>query len=150
MYLVEATRDLIDNFVMSDEDIKEQVASCNEYIFDNPSDYDVIIDNSNNVYALGGVTEYGTIWLLTSYLVKDLSIKDKQRFVKLIRKQIENYKKHNPTRQCFYNTVWNKNTGHIEFIKSCGGTLREDMAYETPINETFIPFIIPNEYYNGG
>lgn len=149
MYLIEATRELIDNFIMSDADQKEQVASCNEYVFENPSEYDAIIDD-DNVLALGGVTDFGTIWLLTSYHVKKLGVSKQRKFVKLIRKQIENYMRHNRHRAFLFNTVWEKNVDHIKFIESCGGFLLPEKAYKTPIGETFIPFIIPNSYHEGG
>ena len=149
MEILEATKELIDKFEMSEADFKEQVASGNQYVFERPQDYIVIVDN-DNVLGLGGLTDTGTIWLLTSHLVEKLSIKDKQKFVKLVRKQVENYKKHNKDRMYFVNSVWEHNTSHIKFVESCGGVFLYEKAYKTIIGETFIPFIIPNDYHEGG
>lgn len=151
MELREATQQDINNFIMSDADAKEQVASCNEYIFENPDEYDVIVDDDKKeVYALGGVATNGIIWLLTSHLVEGLKLRGKLEFVRLIKDQVQHYKKISPTQPFLYNTVWSKNKQHIKFIKACGGIMQWNRAYKTPIGEVFVPFIIPNEYYNGG
>ena len=149
MQLRIATQEDLDSFVLSTKDLLEQIASGNEYEFDNPEDYDVIVDDSNNVLALGGISVYGTIWLLTSDFVSKLPLTDKKEFIRLIRRQIENYKKHSKHRPFFYNTVWEKNEDHMKFIEACGGIFDYNNKYNSTMGEPFIPFVIPNEYYGG-
>lgn len=148
MKIVKSTNWLLELFEMSDEDKAELKATGNNFRLDMlDSRCDVLIDGSK-VLAVGGFTDTGVVWLLTSKEVKKLPLKKRKEFVKTLKDHIDNTLRENPDRHYYVNAIWEKNKSHIDFVKKFGGVFQQ--VFTNPkTGENFIPFKLYNKYYEG-
>ena len=134
------------DFMLCDDDLKEQVALAIPYTFDENFEC-LALEEGEDQLAIGGLSEKEVIWLLTGPLVQDLRLMKKAEFVKKTEELLDYFQRTNTDVPYFYNVIWSKLPNHHKFIENLGAIIDTDRTYISEIGETFYYFTIDNPYY---
>lgn len=133
-------------FLLSDDDLKEQVALAIPYTFDENFEC-LALEDGELQLAIGGLSDKEVIWLLTGPTVQNLKLMQKVEFVHKVKELLDYFQKTNTDVPYFYNVVWSKLPNHHKFIESLGARIDYSKTYKSEINEEFYYFVIDNPYY---
>lgn len=135
MFIRKATEQDLYDFVnhISQDDVNE-MAALNPHLKvidvllkSYSDDTSVIVDEEGFIFGIG-CAEDNYIWLLTTSLLTDCSLKTKKQFIEVTRRYLDEQLNHY---SFLYNYIWSESHLHKHFLKMLGATFHDGEGFHS-------------------